>query len=449
MSEPSRQLHDAPHPREVDAQRLKCSRRTPFCMASHLSDGAGGPLERTTGDQDDRGSGRDTVTPSVASLSVLSIEVDPDLVANVSAELNRIRRRLLNPQDLETIVKICRLPLYLKFPMYQAISKAPTKQALLEFCRKMHQVAGRDRLSKVVFVLTKGRRAYLQPCDFKDLIQDLIDTHSGLSFLKQVTRSHSVYIDTVVARLFFEVGKTWTWRLGMAELRRSDFLSQLDALELHTDFLDVEGAFSYKDAYVIHSVFNSLDKDNDRLLNKIDLTRYEKGALVPKAIERVFALLSTSVMTYVDFVVFLLAEKDKSHPRSIEYWFNRLDLDGDGKITMYELETFFCEQYERVSVLMNESVSFSDVCRQMIDLVKPRSSSIFALSDLKRCALPSVFFNTFINTYEFIHHEIFDPFDTEHLRSGFTQWEHFSKATFNLLMEEGEGDDSSDDDDLP
>ncbi|XP_037505313.2 serine/threonine-protein phosphatase 2A regulatory subunit B'' subunit beta [Rhipicephalus sanguineus] len=397
-------------------------------MASHPSHGAGVPV-KNTGDQEDNGGGSgglDRTTPLVASLSVLSTEVDPDLVANVSAELCQIGRRQLKPQDMERIIKICKLPVYLKFPMYQAISKTPTRQALLEFCRKMHQVAGNDRLSKAVY--------------------DLIDTHSGLSFLKEVTRSHSVYIDTVVARLFFELGKTWTWRLGMAELRRSDFLSQLDALKLNDDFMNVEGAFSYKDAYVIHTMFNSLDKDNDRLLSKEDLARYEKGALVPKAIDRVFDLLSTSAMTYVDFVVFLLAEKDKSHPRSVEYWFNRLDLDGDGKITMYELETFFHEQYDRVSLLMNDPASFEDICRQMIDLVKPKSYSSFALSDLKRCALASVFFNTFINTYEFIHHEVFDPFDTERSRSGFTQWEQFAKSTFTLLMEEGEKDDYSDDD---
>ncbi|XP_077557807.1 serine/threonine-protein phosphatase 2A regulatory subunit B'' subunit beta-like [Haemaphysalis longicornis] len=434
----------APAAREADVNRLKCSGRTPFCMASHQSDGAGGPQE-STGDQDD-GGGK---ASAAASLSILSIEVESDLVINVSAELNRIGRRPLKPTDLKSIVKMCGLPLYLKFPMYQAICKSPTRQALLDLCRDMQKVAGRDRLSKVVFVLTKGRRSYLQPCDFRDLIQDLIDTHDGLSFLKQVVRSHGVYIDTVVARLFFELGKTWTWRLGMAELRRSDFLKQLDALELHSDFMNVEGAFSYKDAYVIHSVFNALDRDNDRLLNRTDLTRYEKGALVPTAIERIFILLSTSAMTYVDFVVFLLAEKDKSHQRSIEYWFNRLDLDGDGKITMYELEVFFNEQHGRVSLLMNDPVSFEDVCRQMLDLVKPKTSSFFALSDLKRCALASVFFNTFINTYEFIHHEVFDPFDADRLRNGFTQWEQFAKSKFTLLMEEGDKDDSSSDEDGP
>ncbi|KAL1438249.1 hypothetical protein MTO96_048327 [Rhipicephalus appendiculatus] len=235
-----------------------------------------------------------------------------------------------------------------------------------------------------------------RPATSKGLIQDLIDYDSGLSFLKEVTRSHSVYIDTVVARLFFEVKKTWTWRLGITELRRSDFLSQLDALELNDDFMNVEEAFPYKDAYVIHTMFNSPDKDNDRLLSKVDLTRYEKSALLPKAIDRVFDLLNTSAMTYAD-LIFLLAEKDKSHPMSIEYWFNRLHLDGDGIVTMYELETFFHEQYHCGSLLMNYPASFEDICRQMIDLVKPETCSIFALCDLKRCALASVF-KTFINT---------------------------------------------------
>lgn len=280
-------------------------------MASILNDGAGGaaavatPQDRT-GDTDD-----ETVKAVPApSRSLLSAETDSDLVANVSAELNNFSRRTLTRHDFKTIVKICGLPLYLKFPLFQIVSKSPTKQAVLDICRKLHRVAGKDRLSKVVFVLTKGRRTCLQPGDFRDMIQDLIETHSGLIFLRPVTRSHTVYIDTVVSRLFYEIGKTWTWRLGMAELRRSDFLSQLDSLECHNDFMNVEGVFSYKDAYVIHAIFNALDLDNDRLLNRLDLARYEKGALTPKVIERVFALLSTSAMTYVDFVVFLLAEKD-------------------------------------------------------------------------------------------------------------------------------------------
>ncbi|KAL1438248.1 hypothetical protein MTO96_048326 [Rhipicephalus appendiculatus] len=241
------------------------------------------PLKKT-GAQEDNGNGGgggDRAASLVARL--LSTEEDSDLVANVSAKLRHIGRRGA-PADLW------------------------------------------------------DRRTFLEAYDFKGLIQDLIDYDSGLSFLKEVTRSHSVYIGTVVARLFFEVKKTWTWRLGITERRRSDFLSQLDALELNDDFMNVEEAFPYKDAYVIHTMFNSLDKDNDRLLSKVDLTRYEKGALLPKAIDRVFDLLNTSAMTYAD-LIFLLAEKDKSHPMSIECWFNRLHLDGDGIVTMYELET--------------------------------------------------------------------------------------------------------------
>lgn len=59
-----------------------------------------------------------------------------------------------------------------------------------------------------------------------------------------------------------------------------------------------------------------------------------------------------------DFVCFLLAEEDKRHPTrysfwfqaitvyehslsSIEYWFRCVDLDGDGQISLYEMEYFY------------------------------------------------------------------------------------------------------------
>ncbi|XP_064483271.1 serine/threonine-protein phosphatase 2A regulatory subunit B'' subunit beta-like [Ornithodoros turicata] len=435
-------LADAP-PRsgEGEARRVRCYRR---CNpAPWMSDPPGDAGERP-GD----GSSSKASLPSLSlhtSSSSANAETESDLVASVSAELQRTGRQILGRHDFRNIVKLCGLPLYLKYPFFQNVVKNPTRQAVLDFCRRLQRHCGSDRLAKTVYVLTRGRKSYVEPSDLHDMIQDLIDTHSGLTFLRQVSRSHSVFIDTVIGRLYFELGRSWSWRLGLAELRRTDFLDQLDALELHSDFMNVEGAFSYKDAYVIHAIFNNLDRDNDRLLSKADVGKYEKGALVPRAVERVFDLLGCPAMRYVDFVVFLLAEKDKAHPRSIEYWFSRLDLDGDGVLTMYELEAFFEEQHGRCSLLMTDLVSFQDVFRQMIDLVKPKSSNMFTLSDLKRCSLASVFFNTFINTYEFIHHEVFDPFDADRLRNGSTQWEHFATKKFGMLMAEGDKEDSSED----
>lgn len=49
-------------------------------------------------------------------------------------------------------------------------------------------------------------------------------------------------------------------------------------------------------------------------------------------------------MTYQEFVFFLISEEDKKTETSIEYWFRCLDLDGDGYLSLFELEYFYEEQ---------------------------------------------------------------------------------------------------------
>jgi hypothetical protein len=55
-----------------------------------------------------------------------------------------------------------------------------------------------------VFVLAKGSssKRSLTPEDFVPLIQDIVDTHPGLGFLKEATEFHSRYVHTVSSTLF-------------------------------------------------------------------------------------------------------------------------------------------------------------------------------------------------------------------------------------------------------
>lgn len=73
-------------------------------------------------------------------------------------------------------------------------------------------------------------------------------------------------------------------------------------------------------------------------------------------------------MSYSEFVWFLIAEEDKRHPRSIEYWFRCMDLDGDGVLSMYELEYFYAEQVRRMELLGIEALPFTDTLCQVIPL---------------------------------------------------------------------------------
>ena len=56
-----------------------------------------------------------------------------------------------------------------------------------------------DEASQFVFVLAKGNssKRSLTPEDFVPLIQDIVDTHPGLGFLKEATEFHSRYVHTV------------------------------------------------------------------------------------------------------------------------------------------------------------------------------------------------------------------------------------------------------------
>lgn len=58
---------------------------------------------------------------------------------------------------------------------------------------------------------------------------------------------------------------------------------------------------------------------------------------------------------------------------SIEYWFRCMDIDGDGFLSMYELEHFYEEQCERMERMGIEPLPFQDLLCQMLDLVKPEN----------------------------------------------------------------------------
>lgn len=69
---------------------------------------------------------------------------------------------------------------------------------------------------------------------------------------------------------------------------------------------------------------------------------------------------------------------------SIEYWFRCMDMDGDGVLSMYELEYFYEEQCERMEAMGIEPLPFHDLLCQMLDLVKPANDG-----ETKRMAICS------------------------------------------------------------
>lgn len=69
-------------------------------------------------------------------------------------------------------------------------------------------------------------------------------------------------------------------------------------------------------------------------------------------------------------------------PLSIEYWFRCMDLDGDGVISMYEMEYFYDEQMQKMESLGIEKLPFEDCLCQVIICCKLLSTVQFAYSEV-------------------------------------------------------------------
>uniref|UniRef100_A0A7N4PJG7 Protein phosphatase 2 regulatory subunit B''beta n=1 Tax=Sarcophilus harrisii TaxID=9305 RepID=A0A7N4PJG7_SARHA len=319
-------------------------------------------------------------------------------------------------EDMGKVAKACGCPLYWKGPLFYGAGGERTGYVsvhkFIAMWRKILQNC-HDDSAKFIHLLMNPGCNYLVQEDFIPFLQDVVNTHPGLSFLKEASEFHSRYITTVIQRIFYTVNRSWSGRITCTELRKSSFLQNVALLEEEADINQLTEYFSYEHFYVIYCKFWELDTDHDLFIDPKDLARHNDHAISSRMIERIFSGAVTrgrkvqkeGKISYADFVWFLISEEDKKTPTSIEYWFRCMDLDGDGTLSMYELEYFYEEQCQKLDNMAIEPLPFEDCLCQMLDLVKPQSEGKITLHDLKKCKLANVFFDTFFNIEKYLDHE--------------------------------------------
>ncbi|XP_071463009.1 serine/threonine-protein phosphatase 2A regulatory subunit B'' subunit beta-like isoform X3 [Marmota flaviventris] len=354
-------------------------------------------------------------------------------------------------EDMGRVAKACGCPLYWKGPLFYGAGGERTGSVsvhkFVAMWRKILQNC-HDEAAKFVHLLMNPGCNYLVQEDFVPFLQDVVNTHPGLSFLKEASEFHSRYITTVIQRIFYTVNRSWTGRITCTELRRSTFLQNVALLEEEADINQLTEYFSYEHFYVIYCKFWELDTDHDLLIDAQDLARHNDHAISTKMIDRIFSGAVTrgrkvqkeGKISYADFVWFLISEEDKKTPTSIEYWFRCMDLDGDGALSMFELEYFYEEQCRRLDSMAIEALPFEDCLCQMLDLVKPQSEGKITLRDLKQCKVANVFFDTFFNIEKYLGHEqkeqasLLRESDSE--GPELSDWEKYAAEEYDILVAE-------------
>lgn len=154
--------------------------------------------------------------------------------------------------ELPRILKLCGLPFYWRMPVMIFCQAGATglveRQRFVEFWKQLSlygftcqdfqlnfifsplsnrmNVYCHEAASRFVYILSRGQRfrSYIVPEDLVPMVQDVVDTHPGLAFLKEATEFHSRYVHTVIARIFYSVNRSWSGKITISELKRSDLL---------------------------------------------------------------------------------------------------------------------------------------------------------------------------------------------------------------------------------
>ncbi|KAK1169678.1 serine/threonine-protein phosphatase 2A regulatory subunit B'' subunit beta-like isoform X1 [Acipenser oxyrinchus oxyrinchus] len=377
-----------------------------------------------------------------------NINIDA-LISRIEKTFSQFPNERATLEDMGKVAKACECPLYWKAPLFYAAGGDRTGfvsvHKFIAMWRKKIQTC-HDDAAKFVHLLAKPSCNYLEQEDLIPFLQDVVNTHAGLTFLREASDFHSRYITTVIQRIFYNVNRSWTGKMTCSDLRKSSFLQNVALLEEEEDVNQLTEYFSYEHFYVIYCKFWELDADHDLYIDQKDLARHNDHALSHKMIERIFSGAVTRgrkaqkerKMSYADFVWFLISEEDKKTNTSIEYWFRCLDLDGDGVLSMYELEYFYEEQCQKLENMAIEPLPFEDCLCQMLDLVKPECEGKITLHDLKKCKLSHIFFDTLFNIEKYLDHEQKDPFsrDGENEGQEISDWERYAAEEYEILVAE-------------
>uniref|UniRef100_UPI0037E98A85 serine/threonine-protein phosphatase 2A regulatory subunit B'' subunit beta n=1 Tax=Semicossyphus pulcher TaxID=241346 RepID=UPI0037E98A85 len=388
-----------------------------------------------------------------------NINID-SLISKIEKIFSQFPNERATIEDMGQVAKACECPLYWKVPLFCLAGGDRTGfvsvHKFVAMWRKTLQTC-HDDASKFVHLLAKPGCNYLEQDDFIPFLQDVVNSHAGLAFLKEAPDFHSRYITTVIQRIFYNVNRSWTGKITCSELRKSNFLQNVALLEQEEDVNQLTEFFSYEHFYVIYCKFWELDTDHDLYIDQKDLAQHNDQALSHKMVERIFSgtvtrdrrVYKEGRLSYADFVWFLISEEDKKTDTSIEYWFRCMDLDGDGVLSMYELEYFYEEQCQKLETMAIEPLPFEDCLCQMLDLVKPEVEGKITLRDLKRCKLSHIFFDTFFNIEKYLDHEQKDPFsvirEVETDGQEVSDWEKYAAEEYDILVAEEAANDQCND----
>ena len=326
-----------------------------------------------------------------------------------------------------------------------------TKEQLMKY--HILNFEGCSENKKFFNLIKSPDRTYIVKEDFKPILQTLLKENSSLAFLKEYPTYQQKYIETVIARIFYMNDSNDDGQITFNDFKKSDLVETIQKI-YNKDVNKIRQYFSYEHFYVIYTTFyqNSTYEYKDELYIPKEIFCTYAYNLGMRTVNRIFDEIPRKfiseekyMMSYEDFIYYMISEEDKTSPTSIKYWFKVIDLNNEGIITKKEMEYFYEEQIEKLKNNKKEVMEFKDVLKKIINLIPPEKENKWNLQNfLDNPENASIVFNMLLNMNK-INNKGKDSFIINEIEDGkdYTDWDLFAYKEFKRKMNEDNEDNEN------
>ena len=326
-----------------------------------------------------------------------------------------------------------------------------TKEQLMKY--HILNFEGCSENKKFFNLIKSPDRTYIVKEDFRPILQTLLKENSSLAFLKEYPTYQQKYIETVIARIFYMNDSNDDGQITFNDFKKSDLVETIQKI-YNKDVNKIRQYFSYEHFYVIYTTFyqNSTYEYKDELYIPKEVFCTYAYNLGMRTVNRIFDEIPRKfiseekyMMSYEDFIYYMISEEDKTSPTSIKYWFKVIDLNNEGIITKKEMEYFYEEQIEKLKNNKKEVMEFKDVLKKIINLIPPEKENKWNLQNfLDNPENSSIVFNMLLNMNK-INNKGKDSFIINEIEDGkdYTDWDLFAYKEFKRKMNEDNEDNEN------
>ena len=326
-----------------------------------------------------------------------------------------------------------------------------TKEQLMKY--HILNFEGCSENKKFFNLIKSPERTYIVKEDFKPILQTLLKENSSLAFLQEYPTYQQKYIETVIARIFYMNDSNDDGQITFNDFKKSDLVETIQKI-YNKDVNKIRQYFSYEHFYVIYTTFyqNSTYEYKDELYIPKEVFCTYAYNLGMRTVNRIFDEIPRKfiseekyMMSYEDFIYYMISEEDKTSPTSIKYWFKVIDLNNEGIITKKEMEYFYEEQIEKLKNNKKEVMEFKDVLKKIINLIPPEKENKWNLQNfLDNPENASIVFNMLLNMNK-INNKGKDSFIINEIEDGkdYTDWDLFAYKEFKRKMNEDNEDNEN------